>query len=371
MIPGKVQNRVESLLIFHSDFQLGGVETWIDDLLAHSKKIDGNVRIPAWKTANKSLGLRASFFPNVARLGRFGSEVMRFMKSDKSRSKFIVHNPKNALLLKVLAPRARYHYISCNDFGKQLTEASAVKRNLFLIIERLILRRALTVFSFSQHDVARIRKIRSDARYLFPSFAAEFLDREVGIERRGVLWVGRLEAVKDPLLALSTFFHSASQHDHDLTMIGRGSLYPAVKSAVENSPYRNRIHLIDALPKAELKHRLSSARLVILTSRAEAGSRFLLEALATGVAVVGTDDADPNNTIYESRGGALSESRNPEILANLLVQELRNPSEPLVEPLMRFEIQKVVSWFEKAVTSSDSASSGDSERKSSAGGALG
>lgn len=97
--------------------------------------------------------------------------------------------------------------------------------------------------------------------------------------RKTVLWMGRFEKEKDPLLAIDVVKQIPDAH---LIMLGDGSLRPQVESAakgrnVEVVSWQNPVHYLD------------SADVVLSTSVHESFGASIIEALAAGVPVVAPD----------------------------------------------------------------------------------
>jgi glycosyltransferase involved in cell wall biosynthesis len=126
------------------------------------------------------------------------------------------------------------------------------------------------------------------------------MDRHIARIRTGVhgspavLWVGRLDANKDPLTVLAGFARALEEFpDATLTMVfGASALLADVTRCIENSVrLRARVRLIGELPHAELATWYSAADLFVLGSQIEAAGYALIEACACGTVPVVTDIA--------------------------------------------------------------------------------
>lgn len=106
-----------------------------------------------------------------------------------------------------------------------------------------------------------------------------------------VLWVGRLDAVKDPLTVLAGFEQAlALLPAATLTMVfGDDGLLPVVKARISASPVLGaRVRLAGRVPRAQLAAWYSAADLFVLGSRRESCGYALLEACACGAVPVVT-----------------------------------------------------------------------------------
>jgi glycosyltransferase involved in cell wall biosynthesis len=107
-----------------------------------------------------------------------------------------------------------------------------------------------------------------------------------------VLWVGRLNANKDPLTVLDGFERSLARlPDATLTMIyNREELLPAVRRRVEGAPaLRARVHLVGAVPRDRMAIYFSAADLYVAGSHHEGSGYALMEASACGAIPVVSD----------------------------------------------------------------------------------
>jgi glycosyltransferase involved in cell wall biosynthesis len=126
----------------------------------------------------------------------------------------------------------------------------------------------------------------------------EPLDQDMARQMTGVtgapaaLWVGRLNANKDPLTVLSAIeLASQSLPVLSLTMIFEGGdLQEAVERRVRTSPaLSSRVRLIGPVPHDRLAAYYSAADLFILGSHHEGSGYALIEALGCGAVPIVTD----------------------------------------------------------------------------------
>lgn len=107
-----------------------------------------------------------------------------------------------------------------------------------------------------------------------------------------ILWVGHLDANKDPLTVLKGV--SAATHALPELQLwccyGTAPLLPAVqKRVVRDAALRDRVHLLGPIPHARVEQLMQAADLFVLGSRREGCSFALIEALSTGLLPVATD----------------------------------------------------------------------------------
>jgi len=139
-----------------------------------------------------------------------------------------------------------------------------------------------------------------------------------------ILWIGRLERQKDPLLALDVIAATSSLH---LTMLGEGSLRPALEQRIQALGLQDRITLNGHA--AAIEPFLAEADVVLITSRYEGGPAVAVEALAQGLPVVSTNCSFLlHDLITMPEAGRILASRDPEQLAAALREVLAQPAVP-------------------------------------------
>lgn len=110
--------------------------------------------------------------------------------------------------------------------------------------------------------------------------------------RPSVLWVGRLNPIKDPMTVLHGFEHAlAALPDAVLTMVyGEDELLPAVRRRVgESTALARSVRLVGRVPHHQMAAFYSAADLFVLGSAHEGSGYSLIEACACGVVPVVTN----------------------------------------------------------------------------------
>jgi len=178
---------------------------------------------------------------------------------------------------------------------------------------------------------------------------AEKPRREAG---RSILWIGRLEPQKDPLLALKTI--QALDASARLLMLGEGSLGEDVQEEIVAMNLRDRVHLVGHV--REIEPYLARADALLITSRYEGGPAVAVEALAAGLPVVSTDCSHLlRDLLTSAQAGRLVASRKPADLAAALEEVCAQPRPPdaLAALAAPFEPQACalayLAWFDSLV----------------------
>ena len=139
-----------------------------------------------------------------------------------------------------------------------------------------------------------------------------------------ILWIGRLEPQKDPLLALDVMAETRGMR---LTVLGEGGMRRDVEQRIRRLGLEDRVSLRGHV--AAIEPFLAEADALMITSRYEGGPAVAVEALAANVPVVSTDCSFLlQDLITAPEAGILAPSRDPKVLAAALTQALAQPALP-------------------------------------------
>lgn len=138
---------------------------------------------------------------------------------------------------------------------------------------------------------------------------------------RNILWIGRMEPQKDPVLALEIM----RVFDGHLTMLGDGALMADVRNKAAS--LNDKVTLAGYVPQIEPY--LANADALLITSRYEGGPAVAVEALAQGVPVVSTDCSFLlHDLIAMPEAGRILAWRDPAALAAALDAVCKAPRAP-------------------------------------------
>ena len=145
-----------------------------------------------------------------------------------------------------------------------------------------------------------------------------------------VLFVGRLEAQKDPELLVRAFARASHRVEQlRLVVVGSGSLESTVGATAERLGVGDRLHLLGALSRQHVAELMWAADALLLASRFEGMPITVIEALATGLPVVATAVGEVPRLVETARTGWLAADRSGEALATGIVTVLEMAVEPL------------------------------------------
>lgn len=148
-----------------------------------------------------------------------------------------------------------------------------------------------------------------------------------------ILWVGRLNANKDPLTVLEGFarFVERSGVDATLTFVyGSNELEPQLRAQLASGPHaatlRSRVTLVGEVSPEALANVYDAADLFVLGSHREGSGYALIEAMACGVVPVVTDIPSFRSITGEGTSGVLWRAGDAASLADALARAAAMPT---------------------------------------------
>ena len=169
-------------------------------------------------------------------------------------------------------------------------------------------------FFLSSNHETDLARVRLRERYT--------IDRTAHI----VLFAGRLEPQKDPLLALETFaLARARMPSLHLLVVGAGSLLDAFMQRRRALGLVQVVTYIGPLSPPDLADGMRGCDALLMASRFEGMPLLALEALACGLPLVATRTGELGRILTEGNAGRLVDSPAPETLADALLEVLAHP----------------------------------------------
>ncbi|WP_119031473.1 WecB/TagA/CpsF family glycosyltransferase [Gordonia rubripertincta] len=260
--------------------------------------------------------------------------LLRFLVRLPKSTLVQAHRADSAFLLAILFRRPLAYFIHTQDSGITSQDSDSVWRRISSVhrsMERWVVRRADSVTVFNPDYAEKVRELNSECMssptWFDPAvFYPEVAQSEPADGRKviRVVWVGRLERPKDPVLALDVFKTLSSMDAPGnstvrLDIIGDGTERETLNRLVaEMSPdVRERVTLRGRLGAGEVADVLRASSVFLMTSHPgyEGYPRVLVEALACGTPAVVTCGSDTGGLVRDGVTGFVANDRNPETLA--------------------------------------------------------
>jgi glycosyltransferase involved in cell wall biosynthesis len=136
-----------------------------------------------------------------------------------------------------------------------------------------------------------------------------------------IIWVGRLDQIKNPELMLEAFYRLLQTRAMSLIFIGDGPLRTRLEEKCEGIELSSRIKFLGY--KQDPYKYIMDSDLLVLTSNQEGFGNVIVEAMHCGLRVVSTDCGQGiheilNNGMY----GTIVTKEDPQLLANAIEFEL-------------------------------------------------
>lgn len=192
---------------------------------------------------------------------------------------------------------------------------------LALGLEKRIVKRADHTVVFSEDAFDRLASCSRAIQLMSAWYDSNvfFPKATTNSRLRSVLWVGRLEIPKDPLLALEVVSALRTRIPWPIrfTMIGQGALELEVSDRIDKLQLSANTTWIKTATPVEVAEAMRSHDVLLMTSRFEGAPRVLTEALACGTPVVATHESDSMALLYGTVGLRV-QSRDPGALADAI-----------------------------------------------------
>lgn len=174
-----------------------------------------------------------------------------------------------------------------------------------------------------------------------------------GLSQKAIvlLWVGRMESVKNPWLLLRAAAHWRRHWGNRLRVIlaGGGPLQPELESLSRQLQLDDTVKFVGSLTHSELALWYNAADLTVLTSFSEGVPNSLLESIACGTPFVATDVggiAEIASPVHDR----LVPSDNVQALASAVVERMQSSSAEERE-FIPADVAEMAEQFESAIAS--------------------
>lgn len=238
----------------------------------------------------------------------------------------------------------------------QGSDILAVRNAFARLLQRAILIKADVVVTVSK-DLKKVLV----CKYMIPpqkivvvpnGYDAEMVKRSHLIQkgqrdRRQLVFIGRLEPVKDPITLLEAFrILVPILPDVRLVLAGKGSLINQLKHYVKKNTLEDRVHFTGKISHDDVFKVLSDSDLFVLSSLSEGLPNSIIEAMAMGKPVVATSVGGIPDVIVDGFNGLLVPPKSADKLAHNILYILTHPD--IAEALGRNAMASIkkYSWEE-------------------------
>lgn len=173
------------------------------------------------------------------------------------------------------------------------------------------------------------------------------LNKDLPIEEKWILFVGRLQKVKVPIRLIDTFMeYYRKDNAACLIIIGEGNLREAIESYVKKMKIENKVFLLGNMGQETLALFYRASDVLLLTSNFEGMPMCVLEALGCGLPVVSTNVGEVKKVVESEFSGEIVESEFPECISKAVEKVLSNPDryskDSCIRAISQYTPQKVL-----------------------------
>lgn len=134
-----------------------------------------------------------------------------------------------------------------------------------------------------------------------------------------VLHVGRISYEKDINVLIEAFsILTKKKEDIELIIVGKGPAYESVKRLIKMHNLEGRVYLKGYIPDGELYKTYAESDIFITTSTIETLGLVILEAMASGLPVIGVDKLAVPEVVKNNYNGLIAQPNNPHEIASLM-----------------------------------------------------
>jgi len=156
-----------------------------------------------------------------------------------------------------------------------------------------------------------------------------------------ILFVGRLEGQKDPLLLIETFkYVNQKMKESILLIVGIGSLKHKMVRLIEKYNLKKSVLFLGVLPQIKVADIMRVSDVFILTSAFEGMPISILEALSSGLPVVTTDVGEVKRVVQSEFSGIVCSLRDPRILGDAVLKVIKSRGKHFSIENCRLSIRK-------------------------------
>ncbi len=206
--------------------------------------------------------------------------------------------------------------------SEPLASLRRLRRLQRFYLERRLLRRAHLVLAVSRFGADALATRGYLPRGTVPRILRNgvaddwFLESHTASDRRGFLFVGRLDQQKGVDVLLDALARTAGSWP--LTIVGSGWQDSRLRSATLELGLEGRVRFCGHEPPASVRRRMAGAGALVAPSRAENYPLVLLEALARGLPVIATAVGGIPEMVRHDTSAVLVEPEDPDALAGAL-----------------------------------------------------
>lgn len=262
------------------------------------------------------------------------------------------HRMDTALSLLALLPKRPLHYfVHTQESGLTGSSSDSIWKyasGMHAALEKSVAKRAAKVVVFNPDYAVTMSQWNTDTQFSPTWYDPELVCEDANCgDSFQILWVGRVEEPKDPLLAVAAYQSLRALdplNPWTLHVLGDGTLMQSLQDAVHRSGVSDGIRLHGRVAPERVASMMAKSRVFLMTSHPgyEGYPRVLVEAMASGCVPVVTRGSDTGALIVNGNNGFVADSRTPDEIASLIVKSFDLTGEAAARAVAHLRAQSVI-----------------------------
>lgn len=290
---------VKTLLILndvHYSESIGGQSTFIKNLHPYlSKEYDCYYCILPKKLRNQNI---------IPHRLLYALYVLQFLVRRKKKTDIILsHTPEASFVASFFSiPLIHIFHGNNNPVTTSKFWYGKYFRNIFDLFEKRIAQKAVKQFT--------VGETRGDIQKIWNPIIKG--DQSIDSERKNLVFAGRFESVKNIHKIIDAYVQLPSEitNNHDLILIGTGTLIDSLQEKACKSPLTDKIKFLGQQDNSFVAKELSLSAVLVMASQYEGFPMIVAESLTCGTPVISTPVGDIPSIIKNNYNGRLINQEN-------------------------------------------------------------
>ncbi|WP_395705328.1 WecB/TagA/CpsF family glycosyltransferase [Rhodococcus ruber] len=278
--------------------------------------------------------------------------VLRYRRSIPDSRHVQAHRMDTGLsLLALLRKRPLHYFVHTQESGLTGSSSDSVWKyasRIHSALEKVVAERALKVVVFNPQYATTMSRWNENTQFSPTWYDPELVREHADIgDKFRILWVGRVEEPKDPLLAIAAYRRLLAldpANPWTLDVLGDGTLMESLQAEVHRSGVGDGVRLHGRVAPEGVANLMARSRVFLMTSQPgyEGYPRVLVEAMASGCVPVVTDGSDTGGLIVNGGNGFVADSRAPDEIASLIMKSFDCSGEAAIQTVSRLRAPSVI-----------------------------
>lgn len=295
-------------------FKKAGAQQLINSLIPSFLKMDVNINLVLIQSFDEKEELKISNLEKI-NLYRVNARNLIDIKAFVRLVKILSKNLSSPIICNLYWSQI---WVALSNIYLRKLQIIWVEHNIYLSRSKLqwtlmrILKKQVYMFTAVAEETSIYlrNKLNIEVKTINNCISINYFEFEPQIKKKNVVFVGRLNEQKNPMLLLRAFKNAIDSDmissDVTLTFIGDGPLKEELENEIILNSLESRVKLLGFLPEEELIPILALSICYVSTSDHEGFGLSRIEATSQGCSIVTTNTAGIVNILVDSRNKPLA-----------------------------------------------------------------